>query len=385
MIDVQALKEQVNLLALAEQSTILKRVTSSNGGEWAGPCPFCGGKDRFHVQPYREGGGAWLCRGCSEGKWKDAIEYGQRLWPGLDFRQVCERLAGGLEINAYSQLDQKNRRGDLPAAAPASPAYSAPTEDWQAAANRAIAIGERNLWSGVGSRALDYLHRRGLKDGVIQHWRLGYSSGMRVHPQTPAPLSSGRGEKEADGGLYIPRGVILPCMEADQVWYLKIALLPGDPIRCQGCGETAPARQHCPRCGAANKYRGIKGNRTGAIYGVEELVTARLALFVEGEFDAMIAWQELNDVIAVCTLGSATNKPDLATWGPYLLPLEHILAAYDADRAGRSGLKMLQDLSERVEALHLPPGAKDLNEFYLSGGDLWAWLKGEMQRLGLAD
>jgi hypothetical protein len=173
-------------------------------------------------------------------------------------------------------------------------------------------------------------------------------------------------------------------MEAEQIWYLKIALLPSDPVKCQGCDETVPARRPCPRCGSVNKYRGVKGNRTGAIFGVDELRGSELALFVEGEFDAMIAWQELNDVIAVCTLGSATNSPDLATWGPYLVALERILAVYDDDQAGRAGLKALQEMSERVEALRLPPGAKDINDFVLHGGDLWTWLRGEVQRLGLA-
>jgi DNA primase len=376
MIDVKALKAQVNLLALAEQSTTLRRVASSNGGEWAGPCPFCGGKDRFHVQPYRPDGGVWLCRGCSEGTWKDAIEYGERLWPGLEFKEVCERLAGGIEIDAYSRID-RNRRT-------VSPAYASPAEDWQSAARNAIAIGKRALWSKEGERALDYLYRRGLRETAIDNWLLGYSKGMEVHPHPSAPLPLKGEGLGGEGRLYIPRGVIIPCMEADQVWYLKIALLPGDPVKCQGCGESAPARSPCPRCGTVNKYRGVKGNRTAAIFGVDELRGSELALFVEGEFDAMIAWQELNDVIAVCTLGSATNSPDLATWGPYLVALERILAVYDDDQAGRAGLKALQEMSERVEAVHLPPGAKDINDFVLHGGDLWTWLRGEVQRLGLA-
>jgi DNA primase len=381
MIDVKALKAQVNLLALAEQSTTLRRVASSNGGEWAGPCPFCGGRDRFHVQPYRSDGGAWLCRGCSEGKWKDAIEYGERLWPGLEFREVCERLAGGIEIDAYSRIDHNRRPGNLATSSPVSPAYASPAEDWQAAARNAIAMGKRALWSKEGERALDYLYRRGLRETAIDNWQLGYSKGMEVYPHPLAPSPEGGGEPR--GKLYIPRGVIIPCMEAERVWYLKIALLPGDPVKCQGCGERALARQPCPRCETVNKYRGVKGNRTAAIFGVDELPGADMALFVEGEFDALIAWQEVKDVIAVCTLGSAGTRLDLATWGPYLLPVEHILAAYDADPAGQAGLKTLQELSEKVKALHLPPGAKDINEFYLAGGDLWSWLKGEAQRLGL--
>lgn len=38
-------------------------------GEWQGPCPRCGGKDRFGVNRAK---GAWVCRGCGAGG-KDAI------------------------------------------------------------------------------------------------------------------------------------------------------------------------------------------------------------------------------------------------------------------------------------------------------------------------
>ena len=42
---------QVDLLALIGRDVQLRRVASTNGGEWAGPCPFCGGHDRFRVWP----------------------------------------------------------------------------------------------------------------------------------------------------------------------------------------------------------------------------------------------------------------------------------------------------------------------------------------------
>jgi DNA primase len=418
MIDLDALKEQVNLLALASQETMLKRVAASGGGEWAGACPFCGGKDRFRVQPHHPGGGRWLCRGCSDGKWQDVIAYAQRLWPGLEFRAVCERLAGGAGMIAHSRSQSKAASASIPAS-PSFPipssfnmhAYRAPSADWQSAARNAIGTCVRALWGGAGGAALDYLRRRGLKDETIRYWRLGYSPGFTVSPsplremgqggEGGSPPSAFRGKGTGDGGgrLYLPRGVLIPCITyhasdpapasgqagpvraglEPEIWYLKLSLLPDDAVKCQDCSAQAAAHQACPKCEAVNKYRGVKGNRTAAIFGAEELRGAALALFVEGEFDAMIAWQELNDVIAVCTLGSAANRPDLATWGPYLLPLERILAVYDADRAGQAGLSALQGLSERVQPVSLPAGAKDINEYVLQGGKLWPWLKARMK------
>jgi DNA primase len=368
MIDLQSLKQQVDLLALAEHSTTLRRVASSGGGEWAGPCPFCGGQDRFRVQPRHPGGGRWLCRQCTAGKWQDAIAFGQRLWPGLPFPQVCELLAGG---------EPPTTRDRRPSAAPEKPAYRPPPGDWQASALQAVEVCQRSLWEPIGEPAQAYLHARALQDETLHYWRLGYSPGARFGPAGKA-------------GLWVPRGVLIPCLALGQVWYLKVALLPGERLRCEKCRQPALARQSCPHCGSHNKYRGVKGNRPAAIFGADDLVGVDLALFVEGEFDAMLAWQELRDVISVCTLGSATNQPDLVTWGPYMAPLRLVLAAYDADEAGQRGARALQALSERVRLVSLPSselsmaGAKDITDFVLQGRELWPWLKGELVQAGVA-
>ncbi len=40
---------------------------SRNGRELAGPCPLCGGEDRFHVRPRADGSAVVGCRGCLDG------------------------------------------------------------------------------------------------------------------------------------------------------------------------------------------------------------------------------------------------------------------------------------------------------------------------------
>jgi DNA primase len=355
MIDKQALIERVDLLSLIGHDTALgsRPVAATQGGEWAGACPFCGGVDRFRVQPNHPGGGRWMCRQCGEGRWHNAIDYVIRR-DGLDFKTACALLSGG-ELPTTQQ-----RREPEP-----SPAYDAPAGDWQAQALRAVEICASSLWGQTGQRALEYLRGRGLNDDTTRHFRLGYSPGAKF------------------GELWIPRGVVIPCQASGEVWYLKVALMPGDPVRCERCREQTPARQPCPRCGTANKYRGVRGNRTAAIFNADDLVGAELALFVEGEIDAMTAWQRLRDVIAICTLGSATNRLDLAAWGAYLLPLRYALVVYDQDAAGEAGGRSWADLSERVRLCQLPEGVKDINDFTQAGGQLWPWLRGELDRLGV--
>jgi DNA primase len=92
-MDVELVKSNIDLLQLASCDTPLKKVSSSGGGEWAGPCPMCGGKDRFRIQPNRPGGGKWYCRGCGEGHWHDAFDYIARR-DGLDFQAALSSLAG---------------------------------------------------------------------------------------------------------------------------------------------------------------------------------------------------------------------------------------------------------------------------------------------------
>src|SRR5947207_3380770 len=62
----------------------LKRV----GAEYIGPCPKCGGEDRFAVNTAK---GVWNCRGC--GKGGDVIELVEHL-DDLDFKAAGETLAG---------------------------------------------------------------------------------------------------------------------------------------------------------------------------------------------------------------------------------------------------------------------------------------------------
>ena len=57
-VDVDRVKESVDLIGLIGQDTELKP-KSSAATEHAGPCPWCGGRDRFVVWPAR-----WWCRQC---------------------------------------------------------------------------------------------------------------------------------------------------------------------------------------------------------------------------------------------------------------------------------------------------------------------------------
>jgi putative DNA primase/helicase len=80
------LASETDILALAERlGSKLKRAGAS---EYVGPCPVCGGKDRFGVNIKKQ---VWNCRGC--GKGGDAIGLAQHAG-GATFAEAVAALSG---------------------------------------------------------------------------------------------------------------------------------------------------------------------------------------------------------------------------------------------------------------------------------------------------
>jgi len=331
--DLEGIKTQTDLLVLIGGD--LKKVATTGGGEYAGACLFCGGKDRFRVQPNRKPWGIWMCRQCTVGKWKDAIDF-VMMRDQVDFKTAIRTLGGGTMARTYTRKPQ---------AAPPKPAYEKPGEDWQDTARKAVEMTRALLWEDVGQRALDWLHQvRGLKDETIHNFNLGYSPGFEVD------------------GLWIPRGVVIPCEVGGVLWYVKIR------TNSQEKGK---------------KYICVKGSRTEAIYNADDLrIGGDVVVLVEGEIDCMTVWQEIGDVVDCVTFGSATNLPDLATWGAYLIQPKLWLLAGDQDEAGQNAINKMLELTNRAKRAPMPEGVKDANEMLTGGGDLWNWVKPYLEMYG---
>ncbi len=331
VIDFDRVKQTADLLAICGRDTSLgtRPAASTNGGEYKGACPFCGGKNRFYVQPNARPFPRWACRQCTPGG-DTVIGYiakRDNLDPKNknDMDEICRRALGG---------NLPEMTGPRPAPVPV-PAYQPPV--WQGLALTVIGECEARLWQPGAKFVLDYLRGRGLRDETIKRYRLGYNpTGYKVA-----------------GEYWLDQGIIIPCIVRGEVWYIKVRR----------------------RQGADPKYLCMTGSKPAAIFNAESLRGADVALFCEGEFDCMIAQQEVGDVVACATLGSATNIPDLASWGAYLIPLERALIAYDTDKAGQAGAKRIARLLRNPTKIELPDGAKDINDYFLAGGNLWQLLK----------
>jgi len=319
--DIHALKARTNLLDLVGRDTHLKRVSTTDGGEYAGPCPFCGGTDRFRVKPGR---GRWWCRQCSDdSRWGDAIAYVMRR-DGIDFREACEHLDGP---------PTATRNSPAAHAAHAAIIAQVPTRQWRRQAEDGVAYCEETLWSARGQRARAWLNARGLSDQTLRYWRVGYN------------------ERDQDiAGLWVRRGITLPWVIDGEVWHIKVRRPSNsDP-----------------------KYTAVKGGQP-LLYGGGTLRDRRVAVLVEGEFDAMLLHQEAGDLVGVATLGSCSATLDVRAMH-LLLPVPRVLVAYDRDAPGQQGAGKQLSLSRRMRAIQ-PPHGDDITEFWHAGGRLRDWVR----------
>jgi DNA primase len=351
MIDTTRIHQSVDLLTLIGRDTELKRVASTNGGEWAGPCPFCGGRDRFRVWP-NANPPRWWCRQCARNG--DAIAYIMQR-DGLGFRAAYDALSAPRETLRISRpaQDQIGLQYPVPPSLcdPIPPLPQAenngpPCETWQNRGREFVTYTQAQLWGDLGERALAYLRNRGLSDDTIRFFGLGYNP-ADLHDK---PDRWGLAGKD----IWLAGGVVIPCEVAGALWYVKIRRLAGKP-----------------------KYIQPRGSKA-ALFGADDLGNeGRLLLLTEGEFDCMLGKQELGDLVDVATLGGAARGID-ARWLPYLLPYKRILAAYDQDGPGQKGAAKLSQASRRILRINFADG--DLTDYFLSGGDLRGLLAGEVEK-----
>jgi len=312
--DISNFKQTVNLLDLVSKDTTLAHVASTGGGEWAGACPFCGGTDRFRVQPAQ---GEWFCRGCGENRWHDAIDYIERRH-GVGFLEAL-RILGASEPSKQESMPPK-KETDID------------HEQWIDAAGRFLENCELNLWAtDQGERALAYLHKRGLNDDSIRAWRLGCN------------LTDRHGEKSKWGvneDVFLPRGIVIPCFDSAGLHYLKIRKPAGMP-----------------------KYQMVKGSATW-LFGLETLRDAEAAFLFEGEFDAMLSNQLFPGVGSIALPAGQKIKETYATW---FHDVDRILVCYDNDQPGQKAADALCQYQGFFKAKGFPQG-KDFTELFQAQG-----------------
>jgi DNA primase len=313
MVDTKALLERVDLAALIERD--LGHPVRREGRWLKWICPF---HDDRKTPSLGVAGSRWKCFGC--GRSGDAIDW-LRKRERLDFREACG-LLGSIDLVPSSEK----------AAPHHLPSSSVPATAWQHQALDVVSYCQATLWSDAGTEARGWLNRRGLAKDTVRKWRLGFNP---------------RDRKLC--GLWVPRGIVIPCLAAGQIWYLKVRRATGQA-----------------------KYSQVSGGQV-ALFGANTIASHDTVVITEGEFDAMLLHQEVGDLVGVVTMGSAAARlPD--AWVPHLLGVQRLLVAYDTDVTGARGAAVWESISPRAERI-VPLAGKDVTDFYLAGGDLRAWIQ----------
>jgi DNA primase len=190
------------------------------------------------------------------------------------------------------------------------------------------------LWKPQGTEALNYLYHRCLKDETIRAARLG-----EVH-SLPIPA------REGDRFL-IAGGIVIPWFEGNRLARVKI-------------------RQ--PE-GRKPKYVEAFSDRAALYPGPEVIKPGRPLIIPEGELDTLLLAQELHDLAAVVTLGSASSRPDPVILGRMLAAALWFIAT-DSDKAGN---KAAQNWPGRVVRVRPPEPCKDWTEAAQGGINLRFW------------
>ncbi len=305
--------------------THMTRQASTNGGEWAGPCPRCNGKDRFRVWPEKN---RFWCRQC---EWSgDSIDLIQEI-RGMNFQEAKSLVYPGHELYAPPTPTRKTVNHSL---------LNPPNAIWCARASEFAKACADRLWSPKGRAALDWLRKRGFSNEMIERASLGLNDLAIEENESLWGL-------DRDKPVFIDRGIVIPWFIDGKVWRLNIRR-KGQP-----------------------KYRGPAGYSNG-LYLCDSITFDCTIVLTEGEFDALSIIQAAPDFVAVST--GTTSGSRKAKWIARLALAQKVLVAFDDDDAGEKASAFWLNVLPKAVRLK-PENGKDANQMLQNGCDILRWLK----------
>lgn len=335
----------MNVLALAQQHVQLRKASATKGGEWHGPCPWCGGRDRFHVWPEQGGQGTYWCRSC--GKGGDAIQF-LRDYSGMTFKEACDYLNIRVDEKQYRKPDTTPREFQ-----PREP--QTPAQLWQEKAEKFTAWAQEQLRNN--DTVLAWLAARGISREAAVKYRLGWNpgeDGKDIYRQRKAwGLPEIVKENGRPKALWLPIGLVIPQITGGAVQRVRIRRPEGDP-----------------------RYYVLPGSSSATMI-IEE--TRAAFIIVESELDA-VACASSGTLAGAVATGSLEGKPDAAAFA-ILKNAKQVLNALDFGDEG--GGKEAAKRAVKWWAEHFPktntrwpvPQGKDPGEAYQSGTDLEEWIR----------
>lgn len=322
----------------------LKRLATTNGGEYAGPCPFCGGNDRFRVWPEQGPTGRYWCRGC--GKKGDGIQL-LRDHDGLGYLEACARL--GVMPSLSWTPGHRSGQATMARATWEPRQATIPGNGWQEKARFFLRGCQKFLGGSLGTECRAFLFDRGLKPETIERAGLGWNIETLFDSREAWGLPPETKEDGKPKKIWLPSGLVIPCFAGGQVVRLRLRR---------------------PHPGEGPRYAIIPGSSfLPMTWGLDK----GIILIVESELDGLLLLQEAGDLAGVIALGSAQIRPDRISHEA-LGRTDLILNCLDSDGPGaKEAWSWWRRTYKNVLRWPVPIG-KDPSEAFQKGLDLRAWI-----------
>jgi hypothetical protein len=269
-MDAQTTNQTFDLLPLCGP---LKR----SGRYHVGPCPFCGGRDRFTLKHTSEGD-RWHCRKCGDGRYHTPIDFIMRL-------KKCDFDAA---LTSMDPLGTPEHGGSTAAHAASSSGLrpwppGLPTPSWQADARRFADAACLRLGAAKGRAGLKYLTgARRLHPSVLLAWDIGFTPVMQFCDKDTAAFG---------GPTWARPAVVLPWHDGGTITQVKYRIIGANRDKLR-----------------TNKQPAVDA----LLFGLQHLLGSdRTLLLVEGEINALSVWQCHPQGVAVVSFGSeGGGRPD---------------------------------------------------------------------------
>lgn len=277
-----------------------KKKATTHGGEYKGPCPWCGGNDRFTIWPHKD---RYICRQCD--KRGDLIQY-IRDKKGLSYYQAC--IEAGDEERFKKMFSKKG----LDENAKWEPRETIdPPDAWMENLEREAFIAHKYLCSMDGLLYRTWLANRGINSNTIKKARLGWIKENKYFSRKSCGLEK---EFDLDTGkekkIWIPSGLSIPFFKNNKIIRLRI-------------------RQSSNQ--SSNPYIIVTGSNTSYMT-FSDIDTNKPSIICESELDGWLLEQESNNSLNIFAIGNAQARPDTET--DNILKQTPILLNLDADKAG---------------------------------------------------
>ncbi len=330
----------------------MKKVAATHGGEYKGPCPFCGGRDRLSVHPdslNRNGkymGGRYICRQC--GKYGDAVSYIMET-SGKNFKEACLYL--NIMPDTEREFMDSSRIKICPAWTPRL--IHPPCDAWQSKAGVFVDYCMKILWDNAFYQIRLWLNRRGINDYSIEKAGLGWNPKQWFRERETWGLEPVTRENGKPKMLWLPAGLVIPCYSDRQVVRLRIRR---------------------PEKGMTSRYYIVPGSDSRPM--IWENIFQTSWSIVESELDGILMAQEAGELISVAAMGSAQARPDKALHDA-LTNADSILVALDSEeKAGPREAWNFWKKTYRQFIRWPTPVGKDPGEMYEKGfKDIREWIK----------